>query len=367
MSDPVKQNPVIVLAAGGTGGHVFPAQALASELMARGVTVHLVTDQRGEPLTTDFPCEHKLVITAASPSGRNPVQLLKVLWGLVRASLATIGFLRKAKASMVVGFGGYPSVPTLWAARFLGLPIVLHEQNAVLGRSNRMFAVKAKWIASGFERLDRLPVAARARHVVVGNPLRPAILRQMNAAFPKADRPLQVLVLGGSLGARILSDTVPAAFALLPEALRGRMKVTAQITKDRADVAEASFSRSGIQAEIAPFFEDVATHLASAHLVVARAGATTIAELAAMGKPSILIPLAIAMDDHQTINAQILKQVGAADLISEEELTPEKLAALVQARLSDMNDLAKRAKLANTVARADAAQKLADLVLEEGN
>ncbi len=367
MSNPDKPTPVIVLAGGGTGGHVFPAQALGDELTSRGVTVHLVTDQRGEPLTTNFPCEHKLVIAAASPSGRNPLQLLKVLWVLARGCLATMGFLKKHKASMVVGFGGYPSVPTLWAARVLGLPIVLHEQNAVLGRSNRMFAKKASWIASGFTRLDRLPMAAKERHVVVGNPLRPAVFQQIGMPFPDASEPLHVLVLGGSLGARILSDTVPAAFALLPEELRGQMRVTAQITKDRADAAKASFARSDIQAEIAPFFENVAEHLASAHLVVARAGASTIAELAAMAKPSILIPLAIAMDDHQTANAQTLKQVGAADLISEEELTPEKLAALVQARLSDLNDLAKRAKLANTVARADAARKLADLVLKEGN
>jgi len=195
--------------------------------------------------------------------------------------------------------------------------------------------------------------------------LRPTLMQAVDRPFPIGSGDLNLCVLGGSLGARILSDTVPAAIALLPEELRKRLFVVAQITKDRIKMATETLASAGVRCELAPFFDDVANRLAMAHLVVARAGASSVSELAAMGRPCILIPLAIAMDDHQTVNARELKKAGAADLISEEELTPEKLAALLQVRLSDRADLSKRAKAAKTVARLDAASELADLILEK--
>jgi len=356
---------VIALAAGGTGGHVFPAQALAHELQSRGVRVILITDHRGCPLTKDFPCDAKMVLTAASPNRRNPVQLLKLAFGLAGSCWRARKFLKQHKCSQIVGFGGYPTVPSLAAARMLGLPIVLHEQNAVLGRSNRLFAGSAKWIASGFTQLKLLPEAARSRHVVTGNPLRPNIISHINASFPNTDHDLHVLVLGGSLGARILSEAVPAAVGLLSKELASRLVVTAQITKDRLASAQQSFKQAEVRAELAPFFEDVAERLARAHLVIARAGASTVSELAAVGRGAILVPLAIAMDDHQSANARVLKAAGAADIIAEEALTPEKLAGLLSARLSDVSNLAQRAKRATLVANTDASAKLADLILNK--
>ncbi|VAV97488.1 UDP-N-acetylglucosamine--N-acetylmuramyl-(pentapeptide) pyrophosphoryl-undecaprenol N-acetylglucosamine transferase [hydrothermal vent metagenome] len=358
---------IIAIAAGGTGGHVFPAAALSGELQSRGIKTVLVTDQRGDPLTTDFPCDDKLVLQTCSPNPRRPVRFIADLFGIFKATLRAGSYLKQHGCSRVVGFGGYPSLPTLLAAKWLGLPIILHEQNAVLGRSNRLFAGSANWIASGFDNLERLPDKAKSRHVVTGNPLRPDILAHSKTPFPATDGKLHLLVLGGSLGARILSETVPAAMDLLPVELSKRLQVTAQITQDRLETAQAGFERAGVTAELAPFFDDIAGRLAKAHLVVARAGASTIAELAAIGRAAILVPLAIAMDDHQSGNANVLKQAGAADVISEEALTPEKLAAVLSVRLLDGDELAKRAKLAKTVARNNAAVMLADLVMEKGS
>ncbi|MCF6292952.1 MAG: UDP-N-acetylglucosamine--N-acetylmuramyl-(pentapeptide) pyrophosphoryl-undecaprenol N-acetylglucosamine transferase [Robiginitomaculum sp.] len=360
----MSKKPVIALAAGGTGGHVFPAEALAHELISRGASVILVTDPRGEKLTEKFPCDQKLVVKSASPS-KNPIKLFVWFLSMIRSRHATIKFLKKHDCDHVVGFGGYPSVPAILAARSLKLPLGLHEQNAVLGRANRLGAVSVNWIASGFETLNQLPTNKNIRHLVTGNPLRPALMQAINKPFPTVAGDLNLCVLGGSLGARILSDTVPAAIALLPKELRKRLFVVAQITKDRIKKATETFASAGVRCELAPFFDDVASRLAMAHLVVARAGASSVSELAAMGKPCILIPLAIAMDDHQTINAGELKKAGAADVISEEELTPEKLAALLQVRLSDLPELSKRAEAAKSVARVNAATKLADLVLEK--
>lgn len=361
----MSEQSVIALTAGGTGGHVFPAEALAYELKRRGALVLLMTDQRGDKLTANFPYDYKLVMQGASP-GRNPVVFVRWAWQVWRTRNASIKFLKQYKCTRVVGFGGYPSVPTLLAARALHLPLVLHEQNAVLGRANRLGAASAKWIASGFSRLDRLPQNLANRHIVTGNPLRPKIIDCLQKTVLKPEGALQLLVLGGSLGARILSEAVPAAIGVLPLALRKRLLVTAQITKDQIPGARAALDAAGVKYELAPFFSNVAEYLSKADLVVARAGASSVSELAAMGKPAILIPLAIAMDDHQSANAGVLKDAGAADIISEQALTPERLAGLLQARLSDLDDLAERARLAKTVAKIDAASSLADLVLEKG-
>jgi len=360
----MSKSHVIALAAGGTGGHVFPAEALAHVLHDRGALVLLVTDQRGDRLTKSFPFDHKLVVKAASPS-RNPLKIMRWLWQLWKSRSATKRFLRHHNCEKVVGFGGYPSVPALLAAGSLNLPLILHEQNAVLGRANRLGASKARWIASGFERLDRLSDGLKDRHVIVGNPLRPLVLSVENSQMPVSGETLYLTVLGGSLGARILSETVPAAIALLPAEIRKKLLVTAQITANQMQAAESSFAQAGVKCELSEFFADAPQRISSSHLVIARAGASTVSELAAIGKPSILIPLAIAMDDHQTINANVLKQAGAADIISEDALTPERLAGLLQARLSNLDDLNKRAEQAKTVKKSHAARDLADLVLDK--
>jgi UDP-N-acetylglucosamine--N-acetylmuramyl-(pentapeptide) pyrophosphoryl-undecaprenol N-acetylglucosamine transferase len=352
----------IALAAGGTGGHVFPAEALAHELEKRGYKTVLVTDHRGEPLSANFPRSDKLVLTAASPNPRQPLKFVRAIGLLGLASLKAGKFLKEHQVTHVIGFGGYPSVPALSAGARLKLPLILHEQNAVLGRSNRLFAGRATWIASGFDRLQRLPETARSRHVVTGNPLRPDIAQAASLPYPDIGEDLQLLVLGGSLGARIISEALPPALALLSPDLAKRIHLTAQITQDQLEIARPALDAARIKADIAPFFDNIAKLLTRAHLVVGRAGASSVAEFSALGKPSILIPLKIAMDDHQTGNAQALKDVGAADIISEEALTPEKLAALLQARLSDPDDLRYRSGLARSLSKANAASLLADLV-----
>lgn len=353
---------VIAISAGGTGGHVFPGLALAEELHKNGHEVVLVTDQRAVKLTEGF-AGPRLVVQAKSPSKKNPVKLAGAVFGLLAATWQARKFLKGHGVKAVAGFGGYPSFPALLAGKMLGLPLILHEQNAVLGRANRLFAPFAAKIASGFERLDRLAPEYFARHVVTGNPVRAKIL-QARAPKAKTDE-ARLLMLGGSLGARILSDTLPAAIALLPDDLKSRLHVTAQITADRLDTVRAALKADGVKADLATFFSDVEARLAWADLIIARAGASSVSEIAAVGKPAIFIPLRIAMDDHQTANAQVLVKVGAADIIAEEKLTPERIAAVISARFADKKDLAKRGELAKTAAREQAASQLARLVEAE--
>lgn len=352
----------IAVSAGGTGGHVFPGLALAEALQSQGHEVVLVTDQRAMKLTEGFTGP-RLVVQAKSPSKKNPIKLAGAMFGLLAATLQARKFLKAHNVSAVAGFGGYPSFPALLAGKTMGLPLVLHEQNAVLGRANRLFAPWAVKIASGFDRLTRLKPELEAKHVVTGNPVRAAIVQARIA--PNATDEARLLMLGGSLGARILSDTLPAAIALLPHELKARLHVIAQVTSDRLDTAQEQLDQQGVKCVLATFFPDVAEKLAWADLVIARAGASTVAEIAVMGKPAILVPLAIAMDDHQTGNASVLADLGAADIISEEKLTPERIAAVISARFADKKDLAKRGSLAKTAAKKDAAGELARLLEKE--
>ncbi len=352
----------IILAAGGTGGHLFPADALATALRRRGWRTHLVTDKRGAGLKTGFAAQTRHEIPASRLGGRNPLKLIAGLMALGAGTLKSLALIRRTRPALVAGFGGYPSFPLLLAARLARVRSVIHEQNCVLGRTNRLFAARAALVASGFEKLDKLPASAASRHVVTGNPLRPDIIKHLDDERAKAGGRLHLLVMGGSLGARILGETVPAAIALLPQSLQSRLDVAQQTRQEQMDTARQYYDRTGVNADLAPFFDDVAEKLAAADLVIARAGASSIAEIAALGKPSILVPLAIAMDDHQSCNAQVLADAGAADIIAEETLTPERLAALITARLGDPDELERRGNAARSQARPGAAETLADCI-----
>jgi UDP-N-acetylglucosamine--N-acetylmuramyl-(pentapeptide) pyrophosphoryl-undecaprenol N-acetylglucosamine transferase len=356
----------IILAAGGTGGHMFPARALAEVLRRRGWCIVLITDRRGAALSDGFGDEERHIIPAASLGGKNPLRLLMGVFSLLAGILKSLWLILRYQPTLVAGFGGYPSFPALAAAWLSFRPIVLHEQNCVLGRTNRVFAKRAKLIASGFDVLEKLPPPAKTRHVVTGNPLRASILACMDKAPATSGERLNLLVLGGSLGARILGEAVPAAVKLLPQSLQNRLDVVQQTREEQLDTLRTLYAEAGMNAELAPFFDDVADRLARADLVIARAGASSVAEIAAMGKPSILIPLAIAMDDHQTRNAQTLADHGAADVIAEEKLTPERLAALMAVRLEDPADLVKRGEAARALARPAAAKDLADKIEKLG-
>ncbi|MGH7027414.1 undecaprenyldiphospho-muramoylpentapeptide beta-N-acetylglucosaminyltransferase [Brevundimonas sp.] len=353
---------VCVVAAGGTGGHMFPAEALARELASRGWRVVLATDARGEQYAHAFPAEERLALDAATGSG--PIGLLKAGLAIMRGVAQAKSAFDRTGADVVVGFGGYPSAPALVAAILQKRPTLIHEQNAVLGRTNRMLAPRVGGVASAFPTLGRAPEAVKARAQVVGNPVRPDIRALFERAYvaPEGDGPIHVLVTGGSQGARILSETAPRALAALPEAIRKRLKVQQQSRSETLESARQIYLEAGINAEVAPFFRDMAERLSKAHLVIGRAGASTCSELAVAALPSVLIPLKIAMDDHQTLNARALSDAGAARVIAEDDLTVAGLTAALSDILSDPARLAAMSAAARSVAIPDAAARLADLV-----
>ena len=341
---------------------MFPAQALGETLTADGWHVSLVTDARGRRHVKWLQEDRVVEVEAASISPRKPIHAIRGSLKLLRGTNQAIEHLRAPRADIVAGFGGYPAFPALHAARKLRIPFVLHEQNTVLGRVNRVFAKRADVVASGFETLRRLP--SGVRHVTTGNPLR----AQIRAAIPDTYTPpgntetFRLLIVGGSLGARVISRTVPEAIGALPEAVRRRLSVVQQTTEDQLEFARRTYADAGVDAELATFFGDIERHLAKAHLVIARAGASSVSEIAAMGKPSVLVPLAIAMDDHQTVNAQALAGRNAAVLMPESTFTSSALTELLEERIGDSHWLESAARAARSAAHPDATERLAQLV-----
>ena len=353
----------IVIAAGGTGGHFFPAEALATELIGRGQRVVLLTDARSGGLNSAvFTNRETHVLPGAGIAGRGIVRGAKAIAALAAGVLRARSILSHLGATAVVGFGGYPCVPPVLATRFLRHrpAVILHEQNAVLGRANRFLSGRADRLALSFAATTRVPAGVRTE--VTGNPVRPAITALASAAYIAPGGRIRLLILGGSLGARVFSDVVPAALLALPEALRARLNVTQQCRAEDLDRVRAAYAGAGIAADLAPFFADIAARLLAAHLVIARAGASTVAELAVAGRPSILVPLPGAIDDHQTANARALADTGGAWIMPQSGFTPDALAARLAALLDDHAALAGAAVGARTQARAGAAAQLADMV-----
>lgn len=351
---------LVIIAAGGTGGHMFPARAFADEMRARGWAVGLISDDRGLRYAETFPAEWKVAVKASSPNVRKPWTLpgafLKINRGIAEAGRT----IAREGPSLIAGFGGYPAFPALMAGQRRRVPIIIHEQNAVLGRVNRQFAKKAKVVASGFDRLDRLPKGAA--HMPLGNPVRAPILAMRETPYPPTDGPLTIFITGGSQGARILGEAIPLAIANhIPAPLRARLRVVQQVREEQLDSVRAIYDKVQVSAELKPFFDDMPARLAAAHLIIARSGAGTVSEIAAIGRPSILIPLAIAMDDHQAANAEALTDVGAADVILEGNLYPQLLGALIAARLDDGGEMRQRAAAAKAAGKVNAAQELADI------
>ena len=353
----------IILAAGGTGGHMVPAHALAAELKARGHGVMLVTDERG----AKYPGLFKDVPVHILPAGRlggGPIGLLKALRSVMKGRRQARALYREHRPDVVVGFGGYPAFPALLAANAENLPTVLHEQNAVLGRVNRWLAGKAKAIATSYAEIERLKSAHRTKTVLVGNPVRDAVVRLGELPFPSFDdsAPLKILVTGGSQGATILGSVVPEGLGLLPNNLRLRLQVVQQCRGDDIEAVRARYTELGIPAELLTYIVDMPARIGDAHLIIARAGASTIAELTAAGRPAILVPLPIATDDHQTVNAREMAKAGGARMIVQRDFTPATLAAQVEMIASDPQALANAAGRALSVGRPHATRDLADLV-----
>lgn len=355
---------LIVLAAGGTGGHVFPAEALAAELRGRGRRLVLVTDKRAEQYEARFPGVDIHVVPSAGVAGRGVAGKVKSLAQIGRGTLVARPLLRQLDAACVVGFGGYPSLPAMLAGQWLGLPTVLHEQNAVLGRANRLVAGRAAAIAASFDKLRFLKVNDRVKVNVTGNPVRPAIVAARDVAYSVADGagPFRILVMGGSLGATVMSDVVPAALAALAPAARTRLQVTQQARAEDVARVRTTYDQAGIEAFVAPFIEDVPARLAACHLAISRSGASTVAELAVAGRPAVLVPYPHATDDHQTDNAAALTAAGAAVAMPQPQFTAAALAGRITDWMADPAVLGRMAQAARDIGRPDAAANLADLV-----
>ncbi len=356
--------PLILLAAGGTGGHLFPAEALGVELIKRGYRVRLATDARALRYSGLFTRDMIDVVPSETVRGRNPISLARTAIMLGYGIVVALNLVRRLKPAAVVGFGGYPTVPPLLAARLLGVPGIIHDANAVLGRANRFLSGRVNAIATSLPGvLDRDPALA-GKTTTVGTPMRPAITAAAAVAYepPQANGPLRLLVVGGSQGARVMSDIVPPAIERLEPALWRRLVLTQQVREEDMARVRAVYDRLKINAELAPFFTDLPARLAQNHLVVSRSGAGTVAELAAIGRPSILVPLPGAIDQDQFANAGVLSQVNGAIRIVQSEFTPDRLASEISALAAEPTRLAAMAVSARSVGRLDAAERLADLV-----
>lgn len=361
-----QKKPLVMLAAGGTGGHLFPAQATARALLQRGAEVVLVTDQRGSGFQ-GLPGIQTRRIAAGSPRGHT-LSKLRAACALGLGYLQSRRLIAELQPQAVLGFGGYPSVAPLMAARRRRIRTLLHEQNQVVGRANRLLAARADVIATSFPEVAGLPVGAEERQVLTGNPVRAEIAAVGQQPYPAFDgQALVLLVTGGSQGARAFDELVPDAVARLPRELRQRLTVIQQLRgRDREEVA-AIYEQAGVTALLASFFDDMPERLATAHLLICRAGASTIAELAAAGRPALLIPYPFAADDHQRGNAEAFAAAGGGWLVSQREVTVELLSQRLTELFSDPAKLKLAAASARAFARDDAAERLADLVWRQDN
>jgi len=358
--------PLILLAAGGTGGHLFPAEALGVELVRRGLRVRLVTDSRALRYSGLFSKDMIDLVPSETVRGRSPWSLARTGLTLVAGTVMAVRLMRRLRPKAVIGFGGYPTLPPLVAARLCGVPGIIHDANAVLGRANRFLSRHVDAIATSLPGVLDRDRALAAKATTVGTPMRPAVLSAASVGYeaPEATGPFRLLVVGGSQGARVMSDIVPGAIERLEPVLWSRLVLTQQVREEDMARVRGVYDRLKINAELAPFFTDLPARLASNHLVVSRSGAGTVAELAAIGRPSILVPLPGAIDQDQFANAGVLSQVNGALRIPQADFTPDRLASEISALAAEPARLAAMAASARAVGRLDAAERLADLVIK---
>jgi UDP-N-acetylglucosamine--N-acetylmuramyl-(pentapeptide) pyrophosphoryl-undecaprenol N-acetylglucosamine transferase len=357
------QAPVLV-AAGGTGGHLFPAEALAAALTQRGMNVHLVTDRRAARYGGAFADDAIHVVSSATLRGRNPLAMGRTAALLGVGLLQARALIGRLKPSAVIGFGGYPTIPPVLAAAWRGVPSLIHDANAVIGRANRFLAPRVTAIATTFPDMFSAEPALAAKATLTGNPVRPAVVAAAATPYPAPDDPLRLLIFGGSQGARVMADIVPAAIGLLADKLLTRLTVVQQARDEDLARVRQVYANHNITAEVATFFPDLPARMAASHLVIARSGASTVAELAAIGRPSILVPLPHALDQDQFANAGVLERAGGAIRLVQDAFTPAELAAEIFKLAAAPDRLQAMAAAAKSVGRLDAAERLADLVLQ---
>lgn len=352
-----------LLAAGGTGGHMLPAYALAGELISRGHRVALVSDDRGLKIP-GAPAEMESHVLPAGRVSGGPIGWLKAVLAIRKGRRLGMDLIREFDPAVVVGFGGYPSLPSLLAAGAAKRPRVIHEQNAVLGRVNRLMAPRVDAVAVAYHHIQRYPAGHELKKHITGNPVRDAIIAIRDDGFPPLpeDGILRLLVVGGSLGATVLSDVVPAAIAMLPRALLDRLQVVQQCREDDIETVRAQYAELGVAAECAPYIQDFPERLRWAHLVIARAGASTVAELACAGRPAIFVPYPHAMDDHQTYNVVDMVEAGGAVAFAQPDFTAAAVAKHIQRMALEPGALADAAERAASCGLPDATRDLADLV-----
>ncbi len=357
---PTDSGRIILLAAGGTGGHLFPAEALALVLAKRGFIVELATDHRAAHFK--FPARAVHLIPSASLRGRNPIAVARTAYMLALGTAKAWALIGRLRPAVVVGFGGYPTVPPLFAARLRGIATVLHEQNGVMGRANRLLAGCVTAIATSVRTLVRLDPRLQSKITFTGNPVRPPVIAAAALPYATSGEKLNLLVFGGSQGARVMSEIVPSAITRLDARLRARLNVVQQARLEDVEAVRASYGKLGVKAEVAPFYPDLPQRLAAAHLVIARSGASTVAELSAVGRPAILVPLPHALDQDQFVNAGVLAEAGGAVRIEQRDFTPERLSTEITRLAGDPALLARMAAGAKSAGTTDAAERLADLV-----
>ena len=360
--------PLVLLAAGGTGGHLFPAEALAVALARRGILVDLATDERATHYGHDFPARTTHVIPSATIRGRDPISMARTLSALALGGGKALLMLRRTRPVAVVGFGGYPTLPPVLAATLRRIPTVIHDANAVMGRANRMLAPRVSAIATSFPGI-MLDAAFSAKATFTGNPVRPAVIAAAAVGYPALDTAgtFNLLVTGGSQGARVMSGIVPPAVEAMPGELRARLSIVQQARGEDEQRVAATYRRLGAKAEVASFFSDLPARIAAAHLIVSRSGASTVAELAAIGRPAILVPLPGALDQDQLANANVLAAAGGAIVLKQDDFTPERLAHEIARLVADPATLPAMAAGAKSAGVLDAADRLADLVLRVAN
>lgn len=358
------QGKLVILAAGGTGGHLFPAEALSHVLRAQGIRVVLMTDSRGAEFAGDFPADAVIPVPSATPSGRSLSGKVRVALDIGKGVLTARRVVKEIKPALVVGFGGYPTVPPVLGAALGGAKTMIHEQNAVVGRANRFLSRWVDAIGTGFSEVGGLSPAARAKCSHVGNPVRPAVIAAVSPYGRPGEGSFRLLVFGGSQGARIMADILPPAIQLLTPPERAQLFITQQARTEDFERVSGIYAQLGVKSEIAPFFKDLPARMAQAHLVIARSGASTIAELTVIGRPSILVPLPGALDQDQAANAAVLETAGGAIRILQPEFTPRRLATELSALLKQPAHLTVMAENAKSVGIPDAADRLARLVID---
>ena len=356
--------PLIMLAAGGTGGHLFPAEALAVTLMKRGFRVRLITDSRATRYAGLFSKEMTDVVPSETFRGRSPIALARTATALGAGTAMAIALMRRLRPAVVIGFGGYPTLPPLFAARLCRIPTIIHDSNAVMGRANKLLSKRVAAIATSLPGVLDHDASLAAKTTMTGTPMRPGILAAAAVPYvaPEIGGALRLLVVGGSQGARVMSDIVPGAIERLEPALWSRLVLTQQVRDEDMARVRAVYDRLKIQTDLQPFFSDLPARLASSHLIISRSGAGTVAELGAIGRPSILVPLPGALDQDQFANAGVLANAGGALRIAQPDFTPDRLAAEISALAAEPARLIAMAQNARKVGTLDAAERLADLV-----